>query len=332
MSTTNLKSLLIEYDKKRMQAEEIADINKRKLYAEFPRLSEIDKKISFLALSTIKEVTQNNDKKLIAKLNKEIEDLKKEKNSLLRSIGKKADNIYPHYECSKCRDTGYISINGKTQMCNCLKQRIYNIEYNKSNINALEKQNFEKFNLNFYSTKINPEKYQSDISPRENMKLILEICHHFINNFDDIDEKNLLFTGKTGLGKTFLSSSIANELLKKEKTVLYQTASVMLDMIIDYRFNRNNISKDIYDYLLNVDLLIIDDLGTEGPNQIKLVELFNIINSRLLNTKKITKTIISTNLSLQQLFETYDERIVSRLVGNYNICYFFGEDIRFFNK
>ena len=106
----------------------------------------------------------------------------------------------------------------------------------------------------------------------------------------------------------------------------------MLDMIIDYRFNRNNISKDIYDYLLNVDLLIIDDLGTEGPNQIKLVELFNIINSRLLNTKKITKTIISTNLSLQQLFETYDERIVSRLVGNYNICYFFGEDIRFFNK
>ena len=131
------------------------------------------------------------------------------------------------------------------------------------------------------------------------------------------------------MGKTFLSSCIANELLKQGKTVLYQTASVMLDAIIDYRFGKSTSSKDIYEHLLNVDLLIIDDLGTEGTNQMKLVELFNILNSRLLNSKKVTKTIISTNLSLQALFENYDERIVSRLVGNYDICYFFGEDIRF---
>ncbi len=97
-------------------------------------------------------------------------------------------------------------------------------------------------------------------------------------------------------------------------------------------FGRSNVSKDFYDYLLNVDLLIIDDLGTEGINNIKSSELFNILNSRLLNTKKATKTIISTNLSLQSLFENYDERIVSRIVGNYNICYFFGEDIRFINN
>lgn len=332
MNNSNLKSLLIEYDKKRIRAEEIAENNKQKLYTEFPKLAEIDRKINILALSTIKEVSKNNDKNLITKLNREIELLKREKKSILDLIGSKADNIYPHYDCSICNDTGYISINGKTEMCNCLKQRLYNIEYNKSNINTLEKQNFKNFNLNFYSDIVNEEKYQSDISPRENVKLILNICHNFINNFDDIDEKNLLFTGKTGLGKTFLSSSIANELLKKGKTVLYQTSSVMLDMIIDYRFNKGNVSKDIYDSLFNVDLLIIDDLGTEGTNQLKLVELFNIINSRLLSTNKVTKTIISTNLSLQQLFETYDERIVSRLVGNYNICYFFGEDIRFLNK
>ena len=105
----------------------------------------------------------------------------------------------------------------------------------------------------------------------------------------------------------------------------------MLDTIINYRFGKSNHSKDIYDSLLNVDLLIIDDLGTEGINNMKLVELFNLLNTRLLNSNKITKTIISTNLSLQSLFNTYDERIVSRLVGNYNICYFFGEDIRFIN-
>ena len=115
--------------------------------------------------------------------------------------------------------------------------------------------------------------------------------------------------------------------------MLYQTAPIMLDTIIDYRFGKNNSSENIYNSLLNVDLLIIDDLGTESMNSMKLSELFNIINSRLLNSNnKVIKTIISTNLNLQDMFSTYDERIVSRIVGNYNICYFYGDDIRFKNR
>ena len=91
--------------------------------------------------------------------------------------------------------------------------------------------------------------------------------------------------------------------------------------------------KALYENILNVDLLIIDDLGTEKITDTKITELFTIINTRLLNQNhKITKTIISTNLNLDNLFSTYDERIVSRLVGNYNICHFFGEDLRFKNK
>ena len=134
-------------------------------------------------------------------------------------------------------------------------------------------------------------------------------------------------------GKSFLSSCIANEVLKQGKTVLYQTAPIMLDTIMDYRFGKNNSSENIYNSLLNVDLLIIDDLGTESMNSMKLSELFNIINSRLLNSNnKVIKTIISTNLNLQDMFSTYDERIVSRIVGNYNICYFYGDDIRFKRK
>ena len=206
------------------------------------------------------------------------------------------------------------------------------MEYNKSNIYNLKNQNFENFALNLYSDDINPEKYKSKISPRENIILIKGICLSFIENFDDPNEKNLLFTGNTGLGKTFLSSCIANELIKKGKTILYQTAPVMLDTVIDYRFNKQNCSPDIYYNILNADLLIIDDLGTESMNNIKFTELFNIINTRLLNQNKTTKTIISTNLSLQNLFSNYDERIVSRIVGNYNICYFFGDDIRFKKK
>ena len=102
----------------------------------------------------------------------------------------------------------------------------------------------------------------------------------------------------------------------------------MLDKIIDYKFGKtsnDNISKSIY----SADLLIIDDLGTETKNSLKVTELFNIINSRLLNQdNKVTKTIISTNLSLQDMYNTYEERIVSRIIGNYNACYFYGDDIR----
>ena len=116
-------------------------------------------------------------------------------------------------------------------------------------------------------------------------------------------------------------------MIKKGKTVLYQTAPVMLDNIIDYKFGKS--SNNIVSTINSVDLLIIDDLGTETKNNLKITELFNIINSRLLNQNNtITKTIISTNLSLQELYNNYDERILSRIIGNYEACYFFGDDIR----
>ena len=103
----------------------------------------------------------------------------------------------------------------------------------------------------------------------------------------------------------------------------------MIDTIINYRFGKQDSSINIVDNLINVDLLIIDDLGTESLNSMKLTELFTIINSRLLNqNNKITKTIISTNLSLENIFSVYNERIGSRIIGYYNICKFIGDDIR----
>ena len=228
-----------------------------------------------------------------------------------------------------CKDTGYITNKDyTTTMCSCLKQKLYDEQYNKANISNLDTQNFNNFSDLLYSDKVDENKYRTNISPRENINLIKDICQRFIDNFDDKNQKNLLFTGNTGLGKTFLSSCIANEIIKKGKNVLYQTAPVMLDSIIDYRFGKSN-STNILASILNVDLLIIDDLGTECMNNMKFSEMFNIINTRLLNQNKITKTIISTNLSLKELYANYDERIVSRIVGNYDICYFFGDDIRF---
>ena len=128
-----------------------------------------------------------------------------------------------------------------------------------------------------------------------------------------------------------MSSCIAAELLKKNKTVLYQTAPVLLENVIDYKMSKNKDSNNnIYKTVLETDLLIIDDLGTESLNSMKLSELFTILNTRLLNlNNKVTKTIISTNLSIKDIFNVYEERIGSRIVGYYDIYYFFGNDLRF---
>lgn len=132
-------------------------------------------------------------------------------------------------------------------------------------------------------------------------------------------------------GKTFMSNCIASELLKKGKNVIYQTAPVLLETVIDYKMNRQkNPDNRFYSSILETDLLIIDDLGTESLNSMKLSELFTILNTRILNlNRKITKTIISTNLNINDIFRNYEERIGSRIAGYYDIYYFFGEDLRF---
>ena len=329
MSDTVLKNLLLQYDKKRIKAEHDAEYRKQELYKKLPNLQKIDDTLTSLAISTSKALINSNNKSLLDELNENITSLKSERLKIFKNNNIPTDYLEPKYECSICKDTGYITnVDYTTSMCSCLKQRLYNEQYNKSNISNLNTQNFDVFSDLLYSNEANPEKYHSNISPRENINLIKKICFNFIDNFDSPNQKNLLFTGNTGLGKTFLSSCIANELIKKGKNVLYQTSPVMLDSIIDYRFGKNG-STNVLNSILNVDLLIIDDLGTESINNMKFTELFNIINTRLLNQQKVTKTIISTNLSLKNLYSNYDERIVSRLVGNYDICYFFGDDIRF---
>ena len=132
-------------------------------------------------------------------------------------------------------------------------------------------------------------------------------------------------------GKTFMSNCIAAELLKSGKNVIYQTAPVLLESVIDFKLNKQkNFDTSFYNSILETDLLIIDDLGTESLNSMKMSELFTIINTRILNLNhKITKTIISTNLGINEIFKVYGERVGSRIVGNYDIYFFFGEDLRF---
>ena len=332
MEKSLLKQVLYEYEKKRDVAYIKAEERKQELLAVNPRLSEIEDELSKIAIQTAKSILISNEEeknRLLSDLKKKSNALMKEKNAFLKTLSKDSGFLNPQFECKMCKDTGYVLKDGKSTMCTCLKQRIYDIAYNKSNMGNLERENFSTFDLRFFSDKPNKELYKSDISPRQNINLIREKAENFINNFDDPTEKNLLFIGNTGLGKTFLTNCIANEILKQGKTVLYQTAPVMLNTIIDAKFGKENSNIDLLDNILNVDLLIIDDLGTETVNNYKIEELFTIINTRLLNQNhKITKTIISTNLTAEELFQTYTTRIGSRLAGYYRFLRFFGEDLR----
>lgn len=326
MNNPDFKKLLKIYEQRKLSEEKECDERITKLYNDNPNLSDIVDKINKKSIELSKCILFKKDSQ-ISILEKEINNLKMQKQELLKKLNIKPDFFTPSYECKKCNDTGFL-VDSNGIMCTCLKQKLMDIQYNRSNISNLENENFDKFNELLFSDIADEKKYNSNISPRENINNIKNIALNFIDNFDAPSEKNLLFTGNTGLGKTFISNCIANEILKIGKTVLYQTASNMLDSIIDYKFGKTN-GELIYENILNADLLIIDDLGTENLNSVKFAELFNVINTRLLNQNNhITKTIISTNLTLNNLFNNYDERIFSRLAGYYNICKFFGDDIR----
>ena len=201
-----MREILRKYEIKRNNA--INDLEKRKteLYLKVPRLQELEDTLNKISIKSIRSilVTETDKKdKIVNDLNVEIQNLKKEKISILKSLNLDEDYLKPKYECSLCQDTGYVMTNYSNQMCTCLKQELLNIAYNKSNLNKLDKENFSTFNFNKYSNEVDTNKYNSNVSPRENMKSILKIVKNFIYNFDNPDERNLLFTGNTGLRKNF---------------------------------------------------------------------------------------------------------------------------------
>lgn len=194
MDNSTLKSLLQEYEQKRIKANLISEQNKKELYIKYPRLEEIENKINLLSIKKIKDILSSN-KNDIQITEQSIKKLQEEKEKILEE--KNITNLSPVYECNFCNDNGYINKNGKTIMCHCLKQKLFNMEYNKSNIGNIENENYSTFSSKYYSDEINESKYGLKISPRENIEKIKKISENFINNFDNPEEKNLLFTGDT---------------------------------------------------------------------------------------------------------------------------------------
>lgn len=330
MQSTVFRKVERDFSVKRQHAQSDARNFKKNVYDENPALEEIENKINMIALKSAKSRIFSDDLSRQVeheKLEVKLEKLNREYNEKLKQLGLTKEDFEPKYDCPKCNDTGFVN----NKMCSCFSQEMINESFKQSNLSKIKDENFETFDYGYYSTSNDKEKYGIDKSPLENIDGIRKIAYKFSHSLDDASQKNLLFTGSTGLGKTFLANCIAAEAIKQGKSVIYQTAPILLDKMIDYKFkfNKTESEREEYDKIFEVDLLIIDDLGTEAMNSAKFSELFNIINTRLLKNKKI---LISTNLTPQDIKREYEERIFSRFVGDFLICRFVGEDIRLLKK
>lgn len=299
--------------------EEVKELAKRKKEIEenLPQVLEFERQIGKLcvelSISSFKDI--QNREQYLTDLKEKITDTRMKKSELLYKNGYSISYLDLHYRCEKCKDTGFIG----NQRCICYKQKLVKIYYKNSELNHLIKDNnFDNFNMEYYSSR---KTESAHVSPRKNIDEIVTRSNNFIRSFDSSNE-NLLFYGNSGTGKTFLSNCIAKELLDKGYLVVYRTSESLIQNLKHIRFDGDEALEEL---ILNCDLLIIDDLGTEQITDFSKTELFNLLNKKILKGKNM---IVSTNCTLEEILQIYSERISSRLLGNFGLYKFFGDDIR----
>ncbi len=313
--------ILRDYDNKQLQNKHNLNIRIEEVYNLIPELREIDDEVINCSIHSAKLLLTGNDTAL-ASLKKVTDAACSKRVKLLVSHGYPEDYLQPTYHCVDCKDTGYID----NEKCHCFKQAIVDIVYSQSNIKAaIARENFSCFSYDYYSEDfVDPS---TKLTPRENIKKVVEACNRYIETFGK-EFQNLLLYGNTGVGKTFLANCIAKELLDRAHTVIYLTAFQLFDILEKNKFGKGEENYEFqnqFDYILDCDLLIIDDLGTELNNSFVNVQLYLCINERYLRRKS---TIISTNLSLDNINTIYSERVFSRIASNYALLKIVGEDIR----
>ncbi|MDD3173192.1 MAG: ATP-binding protein [Herbinix sp.] len=314
--------ILREFDSRRLKNKHELDNRRQEAFLHIPELKELEEEMISLSAQSGRMALLGNDSCLNELKAKSLE-LKARQIELLLSNNLPSDYLDMRYQCIKCQDTGYIG----NEKCNCLKQAIGDLMYSDSNIKSiLAHENFSKFSFRYYA-----DDYLDDsigLSPLSNMQKVVANCKSFIKHFN-IKHDNLLLLGNTGVGKTFLANCVAKELLDKGYTVIYLTAFRLFDILEKYKFGKDQDSSynasNQFDYILECDLLIIDDLGTEFYNSFTNSQLYLIINERLLRKKS---TVISTNLSLSDINVNYSERVYSRIISCYSVQRIIGEDIR----
>ena len=305
----------IPFGEKRLLALDEAKKREKEIYEKSPEFEAVDRELSTTGLRIFKAGLLPEEKRAeeFARLEALTLSLQAKRREILASLGYPENYTMPHFDCDKCGDTGYIG----HKMCDCYKKYIIQERAHASGLGRyLDTQTFDSFSLEYYSEK-----------KRESMRETLESCKKFAESFDGLSGRSLLFIGTTGLGKTHLSSAIAQKVIEKGFSVVYDSAQNVLATFERDRFSQS-VSKPSDKYF-DCDLLIIDDLGTELRGTSSASYFYTLINSRIVSSQSV---IISTNLSPATLRQQYDERFVSRIFGEYEVCIFEGEDIRKIKK
>lgn len=311
LSVSQYDEIMHEYEQRRTRARHKAEEAKIKVREQIPEYADIEDRITDLAMECAARVFEG-DRSAVGKMKKEIEDLTRRQQELLKEHGFPEDFLEEKYECSDCKDTGYTD---ELTKCHCLRQAELRYMYRQSNIEEiLQRENFDTLSFEYYTD-----------SESDRMKEIIEKCRRFADDFGKRYE-NILLYGDVGVGKTFLTNCMAKAILDKGYSVIYFTSMRLFDTLSRelFRYDENgswDVQKDIY----TCDLLIIDDLGTESVNSFVASRLFDIINERDLRKKS---TIISTNLSFEDIDGRYTERNFSRIFGSYTVLHPDVEDIR----
>lgn len=320
LSNTQYESIIKGYEQTRERNRRLMEERREKVYNLLPEYRELELSVSSISVSHAR-LMLDGDENALENLRFSLSEIAGKKQKLLISAGFPSDYLEPIYTCPSCQDTGYITTpDGLKEKCHCFRQQEISYLYEQSNIQEMiAKENFSTLSYEYY---------QGEDLTR--FRKCVEICRNFVQNFEQ-DYHNLFFYGTVGTGKSFLSGCIAKELLQKGHSVIYFSSLGLFDTLARYSFDIKskealyNFYKDLYNY----DLVIIDDLGTEVTNNFVTSQLFSLLNERHLNRKP---TIISTNLSLEELRDRYSDRIFSRITSNYAICKLTGPDIRMYKK
>ncbi len=288
---------------------------REEIFRKLPELEEIEEKVRAFSLSVAREMQQGNREGLL-RLKEEIGKLHKEKKALLEGAGYKIQDLEEEeHFCPLCQDTGYVD--GKK--CQCFLKLQGELLYRQSRMGAvLERENFSKFQLERFD---NIEKLGQcgNKTLREYMKEIRDYLTNYCEEYPK-NNRSILFTGSTGTGKTYFLHSIAKALLDRGVSVLYFTATGLFEY-----FSKRMREEDTEDYIEEVDVILIDDLGTEFSNSFTTSRFFALLNQRILDRKTM---LISTNLNFKELREMYSDRVVSRFMSDYEIIPLYGKDQR----
>jgi len=316
-------AIMRTYDERQATSRALLSAREKEIMQTLPAYAGLHAQIIENSMNYARTSLFSGDTSDTLELRKQNEELSRKKEALLLAAGYPADYLSPVYTCDRCHDTGMVG----EERCHCFKQAVVDLLYAQSNIaNIIQEENFNTFSFRYYDdTVIDPK---TKTTARQNMQYICDTCQDFIRNFDT-RFNNLLFYGNSGLGKTFLSHCIAKELLGTAHTVLYLTAYELFDTLGKAIHNDDEDFGASAEHILDCDLLIIDDLGTELSSAFTLSRLNLCINERFINRRP---TIISTNFGIADLEAHYGERNISRILSSYTLLRFFGEDIRLKKK